>query len=201
MDSEAVFRVVLIATFCIFSILRIEYYRLARKARYVTVIEESRRYSILLSVLICYEVFTLFLYLFYPQPIMQAAIPMSVGLRWIGVATAILALALFAWVHRSLGKNFSHNLKIKDQHILVTDGPYQWIRHPMYTAFYILHIAVLFLTSNWFIGVTWIAGLTIIVALRVKREEAMLMDRFGADYHSYMRQTGRFIPPHTRFRS
>ena len=78
--------------------------------------------------------------------------------------------------------------------MLVTDGPYRWIRHPMYTAFYVLHIAVFFLTANWFIGLTWLAGLTIIIVLRVKREEAMLLARFGDKYNSYMERTGRFLP-------
>lgn len=64
----------------------------------------------------------------------------------------------------------------------------------MYTAFYVLHIAVFFLTANWFIGVTWLAGLTVILLLRVKREEAMLLARFGDQYGTYMERTGRFLP-------
>ena len=60
--------------------------------------------------------------------------------------------------------------------------------------FYVQHIAVFFLTANWFIGVTWLAGLTIIILIRVKREEAMLLARFGEKYDSYMERTGRFLP-------
>ncbi len=65
----------------------------------------------------------------------------------------------------------------------------------MYSAFYLLHIAVFFLTANWFIGVTWLAGLTITIRLRVRREEEMLLERFGGQYGSYMERTGRFVPP------
>ncbi len=64
----------------------------------------------------------------------------------------------------------------------------------MHTAFYVLHIAVFILTANWFLGVTWLAGLTVIILLRVKREEAMLIARFGDKYDSYMERTGRFLP-------
>jgi protein-S-isoprenylcysteine O-methyltransferase Ste14 len=64
----------------------------------------------------------------------------------------------------------------------------------MYTAFYLLHVAALLLTANWFIGVTWIAGLTATILLRVSREEAMLLARFGEAYGSYAENTGRFLP-------
>jgi len=57
-----------------------------------------------------------------------------------------------------------------------------------------LHIAAFFLTANWFIGVTWLIGLSIIIALRVNREEAMMMKTFGDQYRSYMKRTGRFVP-------
>ena len=194
MENEVLFKVTSITEFSIFSIIRIENHRLAKKAGYRTVIEESRHYLILLSIFICYEVFTLFLYLLYPQPLMWAAISMPIWLRWIGVPIGIMALLFFVWVHRSLGKNFSAKLRIKDQQILVTDGPYHWLRHAMYAAFYLLHISVFFLTANWFIGVTWIAGLTLIIALRVNREEDMMIERFGGQYRSYMKHTGRFIP-------
>lgn len=42
--------------------------------------------------------------------------------------------------------------------------------------------------------VGWFAGLTVIIALRVKREESMMADRFGDAYRQYMRRTGRFVP-------
>jgi protein-S-isoprenylcysteine O-methyltransferase Ste14 len=64
----------------------------------------------------------------------------------------------------------------------------------MYTAFYLLHVAAFLLTANWFIGVTWMAGLTAIILLRVSREEAMLLARFGEAYSKYAKNTGRFLP-------
>ena len=195
MYIEAVSKVVLIIVFSLFSIIRVVYYREARKAGYITVIEERRRYSIWLSIFICYEVFTFFLYIWFPQALAWAAVPLPAWSRILGSLLGIAALLWFVWIHRSLGGNHSARLRIKDWQVLVTDGPYRWIRHPMYSAFYLLHIAVFFLTANWFIGGTWLAGLTITVLLRVRREEEMLLERFGEQYGSYMERTGRFAPP------
>ena len=194
MDIEVASKIVLIAVYSLFSIIRIEYYRRTRKAGYKTVIEERKKYPIWLSIFICYTVFTFFLYIFFPQTLAWARIPLAPWLRLIGALLAILALIWFIWIHRNLGNNLSVRLRIKESHKLVTDGPYRWIRHPMYSAFYLLHFAVFFLTANWFIGVTWLAGLSVIILLRVKREESMLLAKFGDEYVSYIERTGRFIP-------
>ena len=188
-------KAVLIAVFSAFSVIRILYYVRTRRAGYKTVIEERRRYSNWLSILICYAVLTIFLYIFAPQTLAWAAVPLPAWARIMGWVLGIGALLWFVWIHRSLGSNLSTRLAIKDRQVLVTDGPYTRIRHPMYSAFFLLHVAVFFLTANWFIGVSWMAGLTLIILLRVRREEEMLLDRFGDQYGAYMRRTGRFLPP------
>ena len=194
MNIELICKIVLIALYSLFSIIRIEYYRKARKASYKTVIEEKRRYAIWLSVFICYEVFTFFVYILFPEILAWGALPLPIWLRLIGAGLGIIALIWFVWIHQTLGNNLSVRIRIKDSQHLVTNGPYRWVRHPMYTAFYLLHIAAFLLTANWFIGVTWIAGLTAIIFLRVSREEAMLFSRFGEAYSSYAENTGRFLP-------
>ncbi len=160
-------------------------------------IEERKKYSVWLSIFICYEILTFFLLILFPQTLDWSKLWFPLWARLFGAFLGFLALLWFLWVHRSLGNNFSVKLRIKTSHILVTDGPYRWIRHPMYTAFYILHAAVFFLTANWFIGLTWLTGLTLIVFIRIQREERMLLSNFGKIYGAYMQRTGRFLP---RFR-
>ncbi len=201
MDIDLVSNYVLIVVFTLFSIIRIRYYRQARRAGYRTVVSESRKYSVWLSVFICYEVFTFFAFIevqtlrWNPQLLSWGDMVLPDWVRLLGAALALAALGLFVWIHRTLGSNLSATLRIKDNHTLVTAGPYAFIRHPMYSSFYLLHVAVFFLTANWFIGVTWMLGLSLIVLLRVEREEAMLVERFGQEYRSYMQRTGRFLPP------
>ena len=193
-EAELAFKIILILMYTIFSIIRIRYQVRARKAGLVTVISESRKYSILLSLLICYEVFTLFLFLLYPRALVFAALPFPLWLQILGAVIGVAALSLFIWVHRHLGKNFTINLKVYKEQQLVNTGPYSRVRHPMYTAFYLLHIAAFLITANWFIGLTWIAGLTVIIFLRIDREEKMMLEIFGDRYRAYMQRTGRFLP-------
>lgn len=195
MTIDDVSKIVLITLFSAFSVIRAAYYLKVRRAGYRTVIEERRRYSVWLSIFICYEVFTFFLYIWFPETLAWAALSLPAWSRVLGSVLGIAALLWFVWIHRTLGVNHSARLSIKDRQVLITDGPYRLIRHPMYSAFYLLHIAVFFLTENWFIGTTWLAGLTITIALRVRREEEMLSDRFGEQYDLYSERTGRFVPP------
>jgi len=194
MDIELASKIILIIVYSSFSIIRIEFYRRTKKSGYKSVIEEQKKYPILLSIFICYTVFTFFIYILFPQALAWARVPIPLWLRLTGAFLALLALVWFIWIHRSLGNNLSVRLRIKDSQELVTDGPYRWIRHPMYSAFFILHIAAFLLTANWFIGLTWMGGLTVIIFLRVKREEEMLISAFGSEYLSYMKKTGRFLP-------
>lgn len=191
---DAIFKIILILVYSAFSIIRIQYQRHAYKAGYKTVIEESKKYSIFLSLLICYEVLTLFIFLLGPHLLNWASLPLQAWVRWLGLLLALTALALFIWVHQHLGNNFSIKLRIAQDHTLTISGPYQWVRHPMYTAFYMLHLAAFMLTANWFIGLTWIVGLTIIICLRINREESMMLAGFGEDYRLYMQRTGKFTP-------
>ncbi len=194
MDIELISKIIIIALYSLFSIIRLEYYRRARNAGYKTVIEERKRYAIWLSIFICYEVFTFFAYILFPEILAWAALPLPSWTRLAGAGLGLVALMWFIWIHQALGNNLSVRISIKDQQYLVTNGPYRWIRHPMYSAFYILHVAAFLLTANWFIGVTWVAGLTIIIILRIGREEAMLLSKFGEAYSLYKKNTGRFLP-------
>lgn len=201
MNIELICKIIIIALYSLFSIIRIEYYRRAKKAGYKTVIEEKRRYAIWLSIFICFEVFTFFIYILFPEILAWGAVPLPQWSRLTGACLGILALLWFVWIHQTLGNNLSVRIRIKDSQHLVTNGPYRWVKHPMYTAFYLLHIAAFLLTANWFIGVTWMAGLTTIILLRVSREEAMLLARFGEAYSKYAKNTGRFLPRINRLSS
>jgi protein-S-isoprenylcysteine O-methyltransferase Ste14 len=194
MDSEALLRYILIAEFTSFSVMRIVSQRRASRARRPTVISESRRYAILLGVFISYEVVTFLTNIGWPSAFAWAAMGLPDWARWAGVGPGLAGLALFVWVHTSLKYELSATLKIKAGHTLVTTGPYHWVRHPMYTAFYLLHASALLMMANWFIGLTWLAGLTLIVATRVRREEAMLEAHFGPHYRTYASRTGMFLP-------
>ena len=137
---------------------------------------------------------SLIAYVGYPQAMAWSALPLPVWVRWVGFGVGLLSLLLLFWVHHSLGENFSSTLHVREKQTLVTYGPYRWVRHPMYTTLYLLVVAFFLLSANWFIGLTGFGGLTGVVAFRLKREEEVMIEKFGDDYRNYMGRTGRFLP-------
>jgi len=115
-------------------------------------------------------------------------------LRWLGVATGGVALPLFAWIHWTLGKNWSWVLKLSKEHVLVTDGPYRYVRHPMYSASFLTSISLLLTTANWFAWLPSFLALVWMYLGRVSAEEEMMVERFGDAYWRYMSKTGRLLP-------
>lgn len=114
-------------------------------------------------------------------------------LRWIGAVTAALFLALLVWVHHFLGREWSTDVTVLREHKLVTNGPYRWVRHPMYTALNGLFIGLVLLSANWVLGLHTL--LTLVFMLRrIPLEEGMLVEQFGDVYRNYMQRTGRWLP-------
>ena len=122
-----------------------------------------------------------------------SALPLPAWLRWTGVAITLAAWILSGWAFYSLRDSYSPTVVIKNSHTLVTSGPYRWVRHPIYTTYFAATLSFFLLTANWFIGLALLA-MSILLASRVKGEEALLQERFGDAYRAYMQRTGRFLP-------
>jgi protein-S-isoprenylcysteine O-methyltransferase Ste14 len=123
-----------------------------------------------------------------------SALSLPFLLRWFGFVMGLIALIILFWVIRSLGRNFSTSLTIRKDQTLITKGPYHWVRHPMYTAFILLWFGFFFISTNWFIGFTGIVGFVLTIVVRTPKEEQMMIERFGEEYLTYMKRTGRYLP-------
>lgn len=111
-------------------------------------------------------------------------------LAWGLAATAVL-LAVWALGSNRLG-NFNIRPIPKTGGVLVTHGPYRWIRHPMYTAF-LLGAAALAWTAGLLLA--WVAWCVLLAVLVVKAtlEERWMRERHSA-YADYSARTRRFVP-------
>ncbi len=122
-----------------------------------------------------------------------SSVPLPVWLRWSGVGIGVAAGALLVWTFRSLGKNLTDTVVTRKAHSLVTHGPYRWVRHPFYVCVTMCFLANSLTTANWFICLTGSIALALLF-VRTRREEELLLSRFGDDYAAYMERTGRFWP-------
>src|SRR5580704_14278672 len=120
--------------------------------------------------------------------------PFQPVLAWLGVLVLVSALLLFFHTHRRLGCFWSVTLEIRQNHGLVTDGIYRFVRHPMYSAYFLWALSQALLLPNWIAGPAGIVGFGTLFAFRVGREERMMLAAFGDAYAEYAARTKRIIP-------
>lgn len=76
---------------------------------------------------------------------------------------------------------------------LVVEGPYRYVRNPLYDTDFCLILGTALLTRNWFLAV--LAALYLAqLALQLPLEERELSERFGAPYRRYCELVPRFVP-------
>ncbi len=123
----------------------------------------------------------------------RLVVPIPPFLRWIGFGVAVFGLMGLHRVHLALGAFFSAHLKLRDDHTLVTTGPYAKVRHPMYTALLVCFGGSAILAANLAISGLCLA-ISAMLILRIRLEERMLEDRFGQAYRDYRKKTGCLLP-------
>lgn len=127
----------------------------------------------------------------FPAALDQTFSPLR---AWAGLLVFAAALALFHATHKALGRNWSVTLAVRQEHSLVTTGVYRFVRHPMYTAFWMWAIAQALTLQNWTAGPAGIIGFGTLYLLRVGREETLMRETFGAAWDAYAARTPRVIP-------
>jgi protein-S-isoprenylcysteine O-methyltransferase Ste14 len=115
------------------------------------------------------------------------------GVRWFGVGIFTLCLPISAWTYRTLGIHFSTKLQLLENHQLVSSGPYRFVRHPMYATLFLSVLAACLISGNLIVVATSVM-LVFAIVLRIKREDAMLEERFGETYRKYAKSTGTITP-------
>ncbi len=82
--------------------------------------------------------------------------------------------------------------EVKPKSPLQTEGPYRWIRHPMYTALLLLTLALVIEEFSPLRGVVWCV-LVVDLYLKLQYEEGLLLKAFP-DYRDYQTRTHKLIP-------
>ncbi len=132
-------------------------------------------------------------YLINPRWMRWSSLDLPASVRWSGAGLGTACLPLAYWVLHTLGKNITPTVETREEHELVTSGPYRWVRHPLYAVGTSFFASLSIVAANWFMG---LASLVVLVMLliRLPKEEEKLIERFGDEYRAYMERTGRLLP-------
>jgi protein-S-isoprenylcysteine O-methyltransferase Ste14 len=113
---------------------------------------------------------------------------------WLGAAIFAVGIWLLWRSHADLGRSWTPTLGFREDHHLVTDGVFRYIRHPMYAAHLLWGIATPLMLHNWIAGFAFLLLSSVQYFTRIGAEEQMMVEQFGEEYKRYMERTGRIIP-------
>ena len=115
-------------------------------------------------------------------------------LRYLGMTLLGAGIILLGSSHYHLDRSFSSFVAMKEEQSFIDTGPYRYIRHPIYTAYFMNYIGGGLLSSNVVLTIIPATFFALMIALRIGEEETMLVEEFGDEYRAYMKKTGRFLP-------
>jgi protein-S-isoprenylcysteine O-methyltransferase Ste14 len=106
------------------------------------------------------------------------------------------SIALYLWGFWTLGQMFGissgFGATLYQDHHFIRNGPYRYVRHPMYLAVILAAFGALLIFRTWAMILFSILSLGVIV--RAQREERLLADEFGEEWDSYCREVNGWLP-------
>ncbi|MEO8087963.1 MAG: isoprenylcysteine carboxylmethyltransferase family protein [Bacteroidota bacterium] len=117
-----------------------------------------------------------------------------IGWTIIGASLLIVGTFFRLYAIYVLGKYFSSTVQIKEEHKIISIGPYKYLRHPSYTGAYLAMLgSAVFLHS--IIGILIFGiGMLFVYRLRIKTEEQTLINKFKDEYLNYSEHTYKMFP-------
>lgn len=131
-----------------------------------------------------------------PGPLLVEAGGITLGVFF---STAALILAISsAWLVMSavnkLGKQWAVSARLLEDHQLITDGPYRFVRNPIYTGMFGMLIATGISASHWWALLAACVLFWYGTLIRIKVEENLLRESFGEAFENYAARVPALIP-------
>lgn len=120
-------------------------------------------------------------------------VPPAIWPAALGAALTFAGLLFSVWARFVLAGNWSDFVQLKQDHELIVDGPYRWVRHPIYTGLILMFLGTAFAVGEWR-GLLAVAIAAIAFWRKLRREETVMRGAFGEAYARYAERVPALIP-------
>lgn len=120
-------------------------------------------------------------------------VPRTFVLFAAGVILTAAGLGFTVWARMHLAGNWSGSVTLKHDHTLVRDGPYRYVRHPIYTGILLAMTGSAIARDEWR-GVLAVALAFVALWRKLGLEERWLTETFGEEYARYRQEVRALIP-------
>ena len=116
------------------------------------------------------------------------------SLQYAGLILLAAGIILREWSIWVLRKYFTTRVQVREKAKLVTNGPYNYIRHPSYTGGMLSLIGITLSIGTWFGALIAFVLSLIAYQYRIRVEEETLQEAFGSEYEEYRSRTYKLFP-------
>jgi len=126
-------------------------------------------------------------------PLGRRFLPETSWIATLGVAITAAGVAFAIWARVHLGKQWSGDVTIRQDHELIRTGPYAHIRHPIYTGILAAMLGTALIVGE-VRGLAAVLIATVGFWRKARKEESFLAQEFGPRFEEHKRHTGFFLP-------
>ena len=111
-----------------------------------------------------------------------------------GIAAAVFGMIVTVYGQFAMGDSWRVGIDSTQRTALVTDGPFRWVRNPIYDGLLIFAAGIVLIIPTWLALISF--GMLIVsIEVQVRCvEEPYMLGMHGQSYRSWAARTGRFIP-------
>ncbi len=120
-------------------------------------------------------------------------LPNTPPIQYAGLLLMLIGCGFAVWARFILGRNWSGSVTVKENHVLITAGPYAWVRHPIYTGI-LLALLGTAVVAGTYVSLLAVTLATLSLWLKLRTEEQFMMETFGAQYTAYRQRVKALIP-------
>ena len=119
--------------------------------------------------------------------------PLSIWTAALGAALTFAGLAFAIWARFIIAGNWSSYVELKQDHELIVEGPYAFVRHPIYTGLLLAFVGSALAVGEWR-GVLSVAIVAASFWRKLRFEEGVMRRQFGEAYARYAARVPALIP-------
>ena len=119
--------------------------------------------------------------------------PNSLAVQYFGVLLLLLGCGFAIWARFILGRNWSGIVTVKENHTLITRGPYAWVRHPIYSGI-LLALLGTAIAVGTIMNLLEVPLIAFALWLKLRTEEKFMFETFGEQYAAYQQRVRALIP-------
>jgi protein-S-isoprenylcysteine O-methyltransferase Ste14 len=128
------------------------------------------------------------------SPLFSMPLLLEIILAVVTVFIAAGSIWLVMTAVQTLGKQWAYAARLVSDHKLITEGPYRWVRNPIYTGMLGMLLATGLAVSHWIGLLPALVVFAIGTIIRVRSEETLLREAFGQDFENYTQNVSAVLP-------